>query len=112
MWQESTDLTKAPNSAANGLCVLGIFSEPQRILDYITVSQSTMLHSPVKEVCVCVCVCACLSVCWGGFQSSTLKQSLWDWVTGSSGDFVATTRLKSPSCPPTLILLFSNNPLP
>ena len=52
MWQESTDLNKASNSAANGLCVLGNFSAAQKILDYITVSPSALWGPPVTCVCV------------------------------------------------------------
>lgn len=87
MWQETTDFNTSI-STANRLCVLGNFSEPQRIPDYILVSQSAMLGPPVTETCVCMQV--------PGWLSSPLHQSLWDWATGSSGDLVAVTRLKNP----------------
>ena len=62
MWQETTDFNTAPNSTVNRLCVLGNFSEPQRIPDYILVSQRSMLGPPVTEICVCMQVPGHLSV--------------------------------------------------
>lgn len=104
MWQESTDLNTAPNSIANRLCVFGNFSEPQRILEYILVSQSAVLGPPVTET-------LCVRKRLGGFQSHCSRIS----GAGSQAPLVIwwlPLDWRVPKCPSNLVPPFSRNPLP